>query len=697
MDKVWFTAAELAGLPELPSTDRRVREKAKREKWASRSRDGAKGLEYHFKSLPDKTQDALIKRALTTAPAQPPAALPPAKPSRAVAPPPKATDLKTWQRDRMVARMAILNEVRRLALGGGLGTQKAIEKVCKLAPTGELGEYLQKQARLANARRGGEEGSRTLSERTVYRWLQKMNDHGSTALAPKDQPPMDIPAWARPLLQLYCQPQKPSLQKIVTKKLPKELPAGVEPPSYDQAKRFLAKLSPITKNRGRMGPRELKALLPYVKRDTSDLLPADIYTSDGHTFKAEIAHPDHGQPFRPEVTSVFCASSRRCVGWSAALAENTWSTADALRHACETAAVPVIWYTDRGKGFINEVKGLILDRLSITHETSLPYNSQARGIIERSHQSLWVALARELPTYMGKDMDPEARKKVFKITREDIKNTGQSSLLMSWPDFLKFLAAGVEDYNNTPHSALPKMRDPYTGKVRHMTPNEAWAEGERRAREAGVELFTLTPDESRDMFRPYKANVHVHRGQVRLFGNTYFSKDLEHHHGDLVSVGYDIHDAERVWVRDADGHLLCIAEFEGNKRRHHPVSVTDMGRERRADGRRKRLQNAMDEVELERTGGRPLIEAQPLSDIDQALAQQQFDELMGRLTHEPAPAEVTSAQFAELTNDAPSRPLFASDSEKYLWLERHADQVSDDDDAWLEWYRNTNEFQLMFG
>jgi putative transposase len=678
-----------------PSSAKR---RASSESWIfeeETTRGGRRRL-YAVAALPQAIQDALIKHTLATAPAQPPAEVPPK--ARALTAPPKATDLKTWQRDRMVARLAILNEVRRLALGGGLGTQKAISQVCKMAQAGELGDYLQGQALLANARSGGREGSRTLSERTVYRWLEKMNAQGNTALAPKDQPPMDIPAWARPLLQLYCQPQKPSLHRIVTKKLPPLLAEGVEPPSYDQAKRFLAKLSPITKNRGRMGPRELKALRPYVQRDTSDLLPAEVYTSDGHTFDAEVAHPDHGRPFRPEVTSVIDIATRRCTGWSAALSENTWSTADALRHACETAAVPAIWYTDKGKGFINEVKGLILDRLSITHETSLPYNSQARGVGERSHKSLWVALAKDLPTYVGKDMDPEARKKVFKITREDIKNSGQSPLLMSWPEFLKFLADGVADYNNTPHSSLPKLRDPYTGKVRHQTPNEAWTEGERRAKEEGVELFTLTPAESKDLFRPYKTNVLIHRGGVRLFGNTYFSKELEHFHGLMANIHYDIHDAEKVWVRDTDGRLICIAEFEGNKHRYFPVSATEQATERRAQGRMKRLQNAMDEVELERTGGRLLIEAQPLSDIDQALAQQQFEQLMAQqLDDAPENFQVAAARFEALTNGAPMRPLFASDRDKYLWLEQHADQVVDDDAAWLEWYRNTNEFQLMFG
>ncbi len=59
----WFSAADLAGLPGLPGTDRRVRESAKRFGWNSRKRSKGKGLEYHIDSLPPETQAALALSA----------------------------------------------------------------------------------------------------------------------------------------------------------------------------------------------------------------------------------------------------------------------------------------------------------------------------------------------------------------------------------------------------------------------------------------------------------------------------------------------------------------------------------------------------------------------------------------------------------------------------------------------------------
>ena len=58
--------------------------------------------------------------------------------------------------------------------------------------------------------------------------------------------------------------------------------------------------------------------------------------------------------------------------------------------------------------------------MNIRKENSIAYNSQARGIGERIHRTIWVRAAKELPTYMGADMDPQAKQAVFKKTRQDI-------------------------------------------------------------------------------------------------------------------------------------------------------------------------------------------------------------------------------------------------------------------------------------
>jgi putative transposase len=137
--------------------------------------------------------------------------------------------------------------------------------------------------------------------------------------------------------------------------------------------------------------------------------------------------------------------------------------------------VPALLYVDNGGGYANavqrdEITGMAA-RIGYTITHSLPYNSQARGVSERSHQSIWVRAAKELPTFMGDAMDPEAKQKVFKLTRKAVKEAVSSPLLMGWPQFLDFLARHADAYMQRPHRGLPRMRDPESPPPFSLPPN----------------------------------------------------------------------------------------------------------------------------------------------------------------------------------------------------------------------------------
>ena len=504
---------------------------------------------------------------------------------------------------------------------------------------------------------------------------------------------MRIPPYAPYLLPLYQRPQKPTLKKCL-EELAEVLPENIQVPSYWAAQRFIDKMSKLDLAKGRMLPRELKNVRAFVRRDTSHMWPGDAYTADGHTFDAEVAHPRHGKPFRPEITSVLDVATRRAMGWSADLAESTWAVVDAMRCAVERGGIPSMFYVDNGSGYKNalmedEARGFMA-RLSITMTHSLPYNSQARGIIERSHQTLWVRGAKELATYMGAPMDREAKQIAFKITRADIAAVGTSRLLMPWAEFVKWCEAQVDAYNNRPHRALAKIADPTTGKMRHQTPNEAWA----AAMTEGWEPMMVSKEESADLFRPYKIGK-THRAEVRLFGNIYFNRALEHYHGEQVRIGYDIHDPMQVWVRDMEGRLICVAGFEANKTAYFPQSQIDIASRKRAEGRIKRAEAKIDEAEQELNP--PLV-----IEHQQAITLPTFD------FKAPAPAPrieipvgVPAIQAETLPENATylpvSRPMFATDAAKYRWLRDNPSQKTDQDSAWLNWYLETDEWNDLFG
>jgi putative transposase len=568
--------------------------------------------------------------------------------------------LSKSEREKVEARLVLLGHIDRLILLGGLTVNEAVDQLVAEVLSGTATPEILQFAKIANARRG------LLSRRTVFRWRTAAKA-GQTALAPRPMPVAEVPAWAEPLMQLYRTPQKPSLAQCV-ERLHAEL--GNSAPSYDQARRFMKGLDALTKAKGRMGPRELKSLRWYRKRSVEELRPTAVYCSDGHTADFEVVHPKHGRPFRPEITTIIDVFTRRVVGWSAGLAEATWGTLDAMRHAFTTAGVCDIWYVDRGRGFNNEAfddeVGGYLARIGVTKTNSLPYNSQARGVIERLHQSLWIREGRLLPTYVGRDMDREAAQKVHKRTRKEVASTGGSSLLMAWQDFLAWAQEAVERYNARPHTALPKIRDHATGRQRHMAPAEAWARAVRDGFEADV--IDVSND---DLFRPYERRK-VARALVSLFGNEYFAPELEQLHGEEVLVGYDIHDAQTVWVRTLDHRFVCTAKWNGHATAYFPISVRERADELRAKGRKARLERKIEEVEAERDGR--LIEFRPAEPAPLPMPPDEIEAAQRELVRIQQPRQ--SAALATISGQPNFRDDFEGDLQFIGWLMANPGQVT---------------------
>lgn len=606
-----------------------------------------------------------------------------------------AAELMNWQRDIAENRLYLVRFVQQ-QVHAGVKKTHAIEKLVEDAQASTLPEAIQQAVAKANAKAG--EG-RGVSRRTLIEWIKAVEDAEKrklpviAALAPKPRR-TEIPAWAPFLMKLWAQPQKPALAAVV-ELLPQHLPAGVECPSYQQAYRFLTeKVGNVEAQKGRMGSRDIKNIKPFIRRDTSFMLPTQVYTADGHCFDAEVAHPIHGKPFRPELTVILDVATRRVVGWSVDLAENTFAVLDALRMACCEHGIPAIFYVDNGSGYKNQIledqsRG-VLARLNITVEHSLPYNSQAKGLMERSHQSIWVKAAKQLPTFIGKPMDAEAAQKVHKLTRKEIAVVGQKPL-PSWNDFLLYVELKVEQYNNKPHKGLKRIVDPVTFKKRDQTPNEAWAE----ALEAGTPIHKVGDWDAQDLFRPYQARK-VLRCEISLFNNIYFSRALEEYHGDTVLVGYDIHDAEKITVRNVDGQFICHAIWNDNKRDYFPKAVIQQAVEKRAAGRKSRLDVKMDEV-MQEMSPRKVIEH--IEDESIVIFTPRTERLVREMA-EVQPSEQPKRQPKLVVQDEP--PVTVSDlsaeERKQKWMQVDADiyaghEVSESDRSFWKTFQLSRVFK----
>lgn len=581
-------------------------------------------------------------------------------------------DLTGRQRQVMEARAEFLMEIERRAVLAGRGRKSVIAA----AVAGMRAEREPALAGIA-ARASDRPRANGVSLRTVLGWFSARDKGGLPGLAPVlTREPEPLPPWFEDFARgYYAKPTKPELTEALADYC-KSLPPGSPRPSIDQVRRCRAKLSALEKARGREGKVAIRRLQAYVSRDTSGLLPTSIYVADGTTYDQEVAHPVHGRPFKPEITSIIDVATRACVGWSAGLSESTWVVADALRRAVGRFGVPAIFYSDRGPGYRNAAMDApltgIVSRLGCEHHFARPRNAQAKGNVER-FQKLWIKVAKRRETYTGGDMDREAKLLAFKTTRREVALFGASRILPDWADFVWAIEDEIHAYNHRPHRGLPKIRDPQTGRQRHASPAETWAAHVAKGFEA------IVPDDAElvDMFRPYEVR-RVSRCLVQFNTNSYFSNDLEAWHGKDVVVGHDIADGRQVWIREIDvvdgeqvpGRLICVAEFEGNKRDYVPMTVLRRAEGRRYAGRLRRAHDNIEEIEAEFRPSR-LIEAVP--------ARPEAFSGVARTIAVAPPAQPASQPAPAPRLAANGRPIFGEDEDFALWITAHPDEVHQGD------------------
>nr|WP_321466789.1 Mu transposase C-terminal domain-containing protein [uncultured Desulfobulbus sp.] len=595
--KQWYKPIELAGLPGMPSAPQSVSRRARKEHWMARYRQGqGGGKEYHLSSLPAETQAALHFQY----------APPPAKDKDLVIKEKtdqKLSSLKGWQREIFDARVTLFREFEKLQKLHG--TNRAVDALVDLAKEQALPEHLMHCVTLANARKGQ---VRALSRSLVLGWQRSVRRYGIIALAPKPMEKAGIPEWAGFFIQCYQKPSNPTIPEAM-EQMTKILPEGMTMPSYHQVLRFHNKRSRLEREKGRKTGAAYQALKGYWQRDTSGYRPMTIGCCDGHSYKAKVAHPVHGRPFHPEVCAIIDVATKVVTGWSAGLAESALTVAGAIRDAAMVSeskpygGIFGIVYTDGGSGNMAGVntddKTGLFARIGTTFTKGRPGNPQGHGVIERPNRTMWIRSAKQLATFTGKEMDKSTKRNLYIVMQRDIEKKGTSEHLISWPQFLEFCQDTVDTYNRRPHSSLPKINDPETGRKRHMTPLECWAwhvtDGwdprECQLTEAEVEILWLPRVERK-----------VVRSMVQLSNNHYFNADLAHIEGQSVQVAYFPNDATKVQIYDQEGRLYCYAMFEKNRVDFFPKPMVEQAQEKRTKRREAIKQQQLDLIREECNG-----------------------------------------------------------------------------------------------
>lgn len=610
--KEWYSALELAEmkLPTMPTSDRRVREKAEREKWSSRKRTG-KGGGFEFQPpksvmtmIKEKTLGAIVSGALkadkvtdiavankTLLPAERlshTGAVVIAGLNRRVK---QEGDLTTKDRERRDASLLICRAIDEAIAYSGWKARKVIIDLATRLMDGMASPELVDAASITytKPRAGGQTHAALVSRlQKMYSAYDKGRSEGDVSmyLVPgQRQKEVYPPYLIKAFLIHYCHPNRPPVMTAWRASEQWFIDHGFERPAVDTFYRIEKALPVTIKYRGRITGSEWRSLMPYVARDVSMFKANDIWVGDGHSFKAKVQHPIHGRPFVPEITVIRDWVSRKIVGWSVDMAESCIAVSAALRDAMlRTQARPLIYYSDNGSGqtakqLDHPVHG-VLGRLGIAHHTGIPGNPQGRGIIERLWADTFIALARTYPTFQGKSGDDNTINRMLK----DLNKKEPKTLLPRWTDFLADVAAEVEDYNNRVHSIIEN------------TPNQHYIDKlDPDSIEVGV-----TAQELASLWMPQVERV-PQRGLIELFKNEYAMPELVNllAEGERVVVRFDIHRPEKVMVFRLDGRYLGDAIWDGHKRAAFPVSYRDQKAEERVARKVVQLQRKAADAQKE--------------------------------------------------------------------------------------------------
>lgn len=294
---------------------------------------------------------------------------------------------------------------------------------------------------------------------------------------------------------------------------------------------------------------------PYLSRDFSMLEPGDVWVADGKTLDFMVKHPVHGRPVRMVLIVFTDAASRAVMGWQLMPTANTLSVAAAFMHACMAfGRPPKCVYLDNGKEFKNKFflgdEGFencmgLYSRLGVAVHFAKPYNGKAKPV-ERFFGTMGTQLENKLPSYIGNAI---TNKPAHLMRNEKIHKKLHLARTKGWVPNIREAAEILDRYvyqfNTTEHSSLCAeysyleglapwdLVEPYRTPISQDTMN--------KLREDFMLRAYPVPDRCR-----VKVNGLQYEGEC-LHG-------LERHK--KIEVRYEWSDYERVYCYMRDGRYL---------------------------------------------------------------------------------------------------------------------------------------------
>lgn len=525
-EQEWFSAVDVAGLPDMPTTARRVRDRAERERWKFRERAGrGGGREYHIDSLPARAQVGLRTAAPLDEATQ------------------RAKRESLWRayerkptaaKDEAMQRLLIIDEV--------IATMDAGHSLIAATQTVAV--------------------RHAVSASTLRRWHADTRD-----LNRADWLPALIPGHTGRNKTAECSPE--AWDYFRADFLRVERPAAAA--CYDRLQRVAAGRGwnvPSVKTLLRRIEREIARPARVLAREGRDALlrsyPAqqrernvfhalEAVNADGHKFDVFARWPD-GSIARPVLVGWQDLYSGKILSWRVDGTEHSGLVRLSYGDMVERYGVPSVAYMDNGRTFASKlISGGavtryrfkireedptgILVQLGTEPRWTTPYHGQAKPI-ERAWRDLCEYVAKH-PAFVG----------AYTGNKPTAKPENYRSAAVPLDQFLAVLAQEI-----AAHNARPGRRSAVcAGRSFDAAFDESYAASPiRKATAEQRALWLLAAD-----------GVTASRvdGSIALFGNRYWCEALGDYAGRKVIVRFDP-DALKagVIVYTLDGRKIGDAE-----------------------------------------------------------------------------------------------------------------------------------------
>ncbi len=558
----WYCAAELAGLPGLPGTERRTRSKANAEGWRSRPRPGrGGGREYAFTSLPAPTQAAIALRESRAAHAvEDCSPAPPTPLSR------EAIE-SAWARyerapdalkDVAKRRLRALYAVDALHTSGLPLMQARGEVAAQMQREGVRGGSPQSLCRWAGDVAG--------VDRAYWLALLLPAYAGRTATADIDPAAWDI--FKADYLRLEAPSSASCYRRLV--RIAARHPEWLTLPALRTFERRIEReISPQVLTLARQGEEALMRSYPAQERDRSLFTALEGVNADGHMWDVGVTFPD-GSTGRACVVGWQDLYSGKILAWRIGQTESSDLVRLAFCDLVRGYGIPGNVWLDNGRAFASKyltgrtpnryrfgVKEEdpvgIITALGVQVHWVTPYHGQAKPI-ERAWRDLCANIAKH-PAFAGAYLGNNVTNKP--------ENYG--SRTVPFDEFVRVVESEIHAHN---------ARDGRRTKV---------CDG-RSFDEAFAQSYAISPirkatsEQLRTLLLAAEA-VTANRtdGSVHLAGNRYWCEALARHKGQRLVLRFDpmqLHGGVHAYQLDGEyvGEAQCMVSVgfaDTNASREH--------------------------------------------------------------------------------------------------------------------------------